>query len=810
MCRSLKCLVVAVSLSSTSVVAQDSGTVSGRITSSQGAAVAGATVRVDQTNRSATTDASGSYRIDGVAAGMHRVDASAAGHMPATRRITVRAGATTTLDLVLSTRVIALEQYDVRGEAVPGSMRPAEDVLANNMLTVGAKSEVVEVSQMNGNLSEKTPRQIFARVPGVFVYDMDGSGNQINVSTRGLDAHRSWEMNVRQDGMLTNSDIYGYPASHYSPPMEAIERVELVRGTAALQYGSQFGGFLNYVTKGPVPGEPLTLESNSALGAFGLKSTHASVSGIRGPLSFHAYAQMRNSDGYRSGSRSESQAQYLAATWQATETFKLRVQGGHSMYLYRIPGPLTDAMFRANPTQSTRSRNWFNPDIVIPAITATWTPSNRTTLVAQLSGVFGERASIQHVGFANQPDTNLTATGLPAARQLDVDRFNSKTGELRLTRTYDLAGRTSMFSAGFAVSINDLHRRQLGTGSTASDADFTLAMGDFRRNIHYKTNNVAWFAENDFRLTPTWSVVPGVRAEIGSTKLTGTLAYYDPTDVPTEVTHRFPIFGIRSVKRWSRRSETYGGWSQAYRPMILQDVLPANALERTDPGLDDVRGWTLEAGQRGLVKTITYDVTAFMMKIGNRFGVQQLSDASGPYLFKTNVGTSMTRGVELSADVPLLTTSRIIVRASTATSFFDAWYIEGTIVSGSANIDVSGNRVEAVPALITRNGVHVAAGRLTLSAQVSHVSDSYADALNTETPSATGAIGKVPGYTVVDLNGSIAITDRVRLRGGVNNLFDASYFTKRPTFYPGPGVWPSDGRAAQVSLLFRAPLSRDR
>jgi Fe(3+) dicitrate transport protein len=31
--------------------------------------------------------------------------------------------------------------------------------------------------------------------------------------------------------------------------MESVERIELVRGTGALQYGAQFGGMLNYVSK---------------------------------------------------------------------------------------------------------------------------------------------------------------------------------------------------------------------------------------------------------------------------------------------------------------------------------------------------------------------------------------------------------------------------------------------------------------------------------------------------------------------------------------------------------------------------------
>ena len=119
------------------------------------------------------------------------------------------------------------------------------------MLTTGAKSEVVKVANLSTNLSEKSGRQLFAEVPGIFVYDMDGSGNQVNISARGLDPHRSWEFNVRQNGVLTTSDQYAYPASHYSAPMEAVERIELIRGTAVLQYGAQFGGLLNYVIKTP-------------------------------------------------------------------------------------------------------------------------------------------------------------------------------------------------------------------------------------------------------------------------------------------------------------------------------------------------------------------------------------------------------------------------------------------------------------------------------------------------------------------------------------------------------------------------------
>ena len=56
----------------------------------------------------------------------------------------------------------------------------------------GKKNEIINPKNLDANISEKTATQIFAKVPGVFVYDMDGTGNQINIATRGLDPHGSF------------------------------------------------------------------------------------------------------------------------------------------------------------------------------------------------------------------------------------------------------------------------------------------------------------------------------------------------------------------------------------------------------------------------------------------------------------------------------------------------------------------------------------------------------------------------------------------------------------------------------------------
>src|SRR5690606_32259556 len=202
------------------------------------------------------------------------------------------------------TEVVALAGVTVEATTLPGSTQQAPDVL-RGLVLAGTGNTIIELDGLSANLAEKSARQIYARVPGAFVYDMDGSGNQVNVSTRGLDPHRSWELNVRQDGVLLNSDLYGYPASHYSPPMEAVERLEVIRGTAALQYGSQYGGMVDYVTKGPATRGAIGAESINTVGSFGLRSTFNAVGGNLGRVTYYAYMNERRSDGYRRGSDSD-------------------------------------------------------------------------------------------------------------------------------------------------------------------------------------------------------------------------------------------------------------------------------------------------------------------------------------------------------------------------------------------------------------------------------------------------------------------------------------------------------------------------
>jgi Fe(3+) dicitrate transport protein len=94
-------------------------------------------------------------------------------------------------------------------------------------------------------------------------------------------------MNVRHNDVMTNSDIYGYPASHFNAPTESIERIEMTRGSAALQYGAQFGCMVNYVTKQADSAKKIQVESQQSAGSYGLFSTYNAVGGTVKKLKYY-------------------------------------------------------------------------------------------------------------------------------------------------------------------------------------------------------------------------------------------------------------------------------------------------------------------------------------------------------------------------------------------------------------------------------------------------------------------------------------------------------------------------------------------
>jgi len=116
-------------------------------------------------------------------------------------------------------------------------------------INAGKKNSLIVVDNVQGNVVTNTMRQVVAKIPGIQIWESDGSGIQIGIAARGLSPNRSWEFNTRQNGYDIAADPYGYPEAYYNPQLQAVQRIEIIRGHGSLQYGPQFGGMVNYILR---------------------------------------------------------------------------------------------------------------------------------------------------------------------------------------------------------------------------------------------------------------------------------------------------------------------------------------------------------------------------------------------------------------------------------------------------------------------------------------------------------------------------------------------------------------------------------
>lgn len=417
------------------------------------------------------------------------------------------------------------------------------------------------------------------------------------------------------------------------------------------------------------------------------------------------------------------------------------------------------------------------------------------------SAVLGNRNSVQFDKPANIVDKIDPQTLTYAPRQVDVDQFHSYTSELRLLHHYQMGTVAATLVTGLQLMRNNLHRSQLGKGTTGTDFDLTLTQPGWGRDLHFNTKNSAFYAENRFLLNPKFSVSPGIRIESGRSDMSGQIANYEAAQLPNTIKHRFPLLGINADYEWRDGHNFYAGFSQAYRPVIFKDIIPASTYERADKNLKDAAGYNLEVGYRGQLAALKWDISLFQLRYNNRLGsLMQTDDAGNFYLFRTNIGHSVTNGLEFFTEYEQPLSLDWHFSVFTSTAFMDGQYLQAQVRQGNENVSVKGNQIEAVPHVISRNGTTIRYQRFSLSALYSYTSKSYADPLNTEIPSANGAVGLVPAYGIFDLNGSCRISRQIIVKVNLNNVGNNHYFTKRPSFYPGPGIWSSDGRSLNASI----------
>ena len=154
-----------------------------------------------------------------------------------------------TIIILLRPRNVEIDEISITDEKFYHHQTIRLKDLDGTSIYAGKKSEAILFNQFNVGLAVNNSRLIYNQISGLNIYDSDAAGIQLNIGGRGLDPNRTSNFNTRQNGYDISADVLGYPESYYTPPSESLSRIELIRGAASLQYGTQFGGLINFKIK---------------------------------------------------------------------------------------------------------------------------------------------------------------------------------------------------------------------------------------------------------------------------------------------------------------------------------------------------------------------------------------------------------------------------------------------------------------------------------------------------------------------------------------------------------------------------------
>ena len=666
----------------------------------------------------------------------------------------------------------------------------------------GQKNEVLILDSMDANTAQDNPRQVLGRVPGSNYSETEGSGFPSNgIGFRGLNPTQSIETNTRQNGYNIAGDIYGYPESYYLPPLEAIERVEVVRGASALQFGPQFGGVVNYIVKS-APNKPFEFNTEMTGGSYGLMNTFNSVSGTWKKWNYYAFVEAEYEQGWRPNSQIEQATGFAKIEYKANEHFKIGLEYSLLRNLLHMPGGLDDAEFNKNPDQSFRARNWLVTPWNIIALTSEYHVSDKTLITFKSALNISGRSIVwrNEDGGPQTADSISQATNSYIAREVEHEYFKSSTSELRSLTSYSLGGREQTLAAGIRFFTGHMQRQEGGVGSTDIGPDFTNYAGTYENDLTFTTLNVAPFVENTFHVGEHLSITPGFRFEYINSTAKGFVTDSTGTaliNVNESKPRYIPLAGLGLQYKTSVTTNIYANISQAYTPIAYSFLYPMglDIDARIDPNLKDITGYNVDLGWRGSMKDyFNFDVSGFFMAYNNNIAIETSNPNTNPGYYETNVGNAAHIGLESYVELNIVKLFTHHSRVGTLSFFNSFAYDDAKYINGI----YKGNWAEYAPATIERFGLTYAVKGFSTTFLFSNTAKSYADANNT-TYSDDAEVGVIPSYTVMDWSATAKLKN-YHIKFGVNNLADAKYFTLRTVEYPGPGIIPSIGRTFYVGF----------
>lgn len=610
-----------------------------------------------------------------------------------------------------------------------------------------------------------TTGEALMRVPGVSVRNEDGLGLRPNISIRGINGNRSKKVLLLEDGLPIALAPYGESSAYYSPQIDRIARIEVLKGSGSILYGPQtIGGVVNFITAEPPSSR--TVKTTLAMSSFDTNKAQVQYGNRWGDHGLLVNYLRRSGQGFRSPMPFDIHDVSIKYGFTQSERSELSLRTHY--YTERSASTytgLTESMFQEDPRQN-------------PAI---------------YDRLYVERAGVRlgHRYYTDSALINTSVYGYHTSRnwwRQDFNRSNTLVPQQTNkgnNRYYTVAGLENRIEWD-ALTVGARVHHEFEDRKKIIGASPTARSGSLNSHEHRSTDAVATYAQYRYAVNNRINIIPGLRLEHYQQRRAILVANNQAKHKSgtTQTTAWIP--GIGATAYVMDQVQVFGGVHRGFAPASFGDALNSNGQ---DQQLDPEESWNYEAGIRGALSPHThFTSTAFFTDYFN-----QVVATSGTYT-KANGGRSQTTGVELGLQYTRPLPNGFQLTSSAGLTLQTAIYTN-TSIEGSA----VGNRVQYTPSeqYQASMGLETAKG---FSVEVSgvHTGMMYSDAANTESGSADGKVGVIPAHTIYNISASQAFTPRLTGFASIKNLFDLTYIASRhPT-----GIMPGNSRIIEAGITY--------
>lgn len=622
------------------------------------------------------------------------------------------------------------------------------------------------------NVTVMTPERIAAansqsvadllrQAQGVNIYDNSTNKTAI-IDIRGFGDTASRNVLVLINGRKVNAiDVSGPDLEQV--PLDAVERIEIIRGAGSVLYGDNaVGGVVNIITKkghGDLHGK-----AGYSYGAYSSSSEHVEVSGSREKLSYYLHGKYADKRGYRANSDELTRDFNLRLGYDFKENVTTDLEIGWHKDDSGLPGGLTDANLATLGRRGTANPDDFSS-----------TKDRYFKLSFNLSPWYKEiEWGDLHVDVLYRNRDSF-------------DAFNSF-GPFHTKRSIDTTGVTAKYVYDQTIFGKEVN---------------------FVTGIDYydHTNDIVGSGDNVDNITITkveWGIYDHLQYEMFNNAFVNIGTRYNRSDYEFNQ-HNVVVNAKQTPDKWvnmgglkyeyAKGSNLHFNWQQTFRFLATDEWYSTANFPGfgITPGLNlDLKqqsGVQYEAGlKHNLNNTVIWDVTPYWIINSNEIFFDPVTFGN------SNYDKTRRAGIEFGQRVDLL--------KFFALPFLDKLELATSYTYQNARFDEGANDGKSIPMVPLHEASQSIIVRMfdhyDLSLTGKYIGSRFAvnDVQNTTSP--------VKPYAVLDAKLAYK-RDRFEIFAAVNNVLDRKYssYVSKSTFSSAKSHFPSPERNFSMGVDFK-------